>query len=120
MTGEQPAHLLQLPPFQMEGAASPQLIHARPHPARIAPDKLEEEPFEIARKLNVHARTGGGYHALRLVGPRVEGAIQTVIGVRGNYQALDRKSHRTRGVTRENITEISGRHGEGDRPIGAA
>ena len=57
---------------------------------------------------------------LRLVNPRRQSAGETVVEVRGNNEALDRQAHRPRRVTRENITEISGRHGEGDGAVGRA
>src|SRR4029077_7228888 len=120
MGGEESAHLGKLALLQMECARCAKLVHARPEAGTVTAHELEQKPLEIARKLNVHTRAGGGDHAPWLVDPRRQGARDTVVEVRGNNEALDRQAHGSGRVTRENITEISGGHGEGHWAMGAA
>ena len=51
---------------------------------------------------------------MRLVDPRAKRPWKTVVEVRGNNEARDRQAHLSCRVTRENVTEISRRHGEGN------
>ena len=120
MGGEQLAHGGELGLLQVEAPLAAQLVHARPDASAVPAGELEQKPLEIARKLNVHAWARGRDHVPRLVDPRGEGSGQTVVLVRGNNEAFDRQAHRLGRVTCENITEISGGHGEGHRPVGAA
>ena len=120
MGGEQRAQLGKFSRFEMEGSGAAKLVHARPDSGGVTAGEFEQQPLEIARKLNIHARAGGGDHAPWLVNPRRQSAGKTVVEVRGNNEAFDRQAHGSGGVTRENITEISGGHGEGDGAVGAA
>lgn len=46
-----------------------------------------------------------------------EGAGEDIVDVGGDDQPLDRQPHFYRAVTGEDITEIPGRHGEGDLAV---
>src|SRR5262245_12393265 len=71
MGGEVSAHLGELALLEMESARSAKLVHARPDAGTVTAHELEQKPLEVARKLNIHARAGGGDHAPWLVNPRL-------------------------------------------------
>ena len=51
------------------------------------------------------------------VAPACERARENIVGIRRDDQPLDRKAHLLGDPAGENIAEIAGRHGEGNRPI---
>src|SRR5207245_6368038 len=82
--------------------------------------QLEQEAFEIARHLDVHARAEallnrGDRHA-----PRSQKAREDVVAVGTDHEPVDRQPHAACNVPGIDIAEIAGGYAERDRPRGRA
>ena len=100
-----------------EGARLREARHQAAHGRRIAAMGLEQEALEIGRDLDIHRRRGGRHDAAQLVGAGRQGARQDVVGVGRQHQPPDRQAHALGDPAGEDVAEIAGRHGEGDRAV---
>ena len=105
------------PVLQGKGFRLREARHGGPDSGRIAIVRLEQQPLEIRRDLDVHGRRGCRLHALDFVRAGGEGPGQDVVGVGGDHQPLDRKAHALGDEARQDIAEIARRHGERDAPV---
>ena len=82
----------------------------------VAALQLEQQPLEIARDLDVHARAKARADRRQAHLAARQIAREDVVCVGRQHQALDRQPHRPRQVRRVDIAEIAGRHRERHRP----
>ena len=80
----------------------------------VAPIEVEQEAFEVARHLDIHARRQGRLDLAPLERAGLEEARKDVVAIRRQNQVADGQPHGPRRVASVNIAEIAGRDGEGD------
>ncbi len=103
-----------------EGAGLREALHQAADIIGVAAMDLEEQAFEIARDLDIHRRAGRGRHALHVIAPGLEGAVEDVVDVGGDHQPVDGHAHALGDEAGEDVAEVPGRHAETDLAVGSA
>ena len=97
---------------QHEAAGLLQRRHQPANEGGVAAARLEQQPLEIRRDLDVHRRRSRGMHLAHFIDAGFQRARQDVVDVGGDPQPADRQAHPLGDKAREDVAEISGRHGE--------
>ena len=72
--------------------------------------QVEQQTFKVTGHRDIHRRCDRMLQRTNFVLVLAHQAVQYIIVVGSNDQLLDRQAHLTRHVTRENITEVTGRY----------
>ena len=96
-------------------AGAPEIPHGLADSGAITALQLEQQPLEIARHLDVHARAEARLDCGERHAPARKIPSQNIVAVGADYQPIDRHSHLAGDVSGIDIAEIAGRDAERNR-----
>ena len=100
----------------IKAAGGFQIGNQRPHFGTVLVIQIKEKAFEIARHLNVHARTDASNDVALAVASTGEETSENIVGIGRNMHARNRKTKLGRDIAGIDIAKIPRRHHEARRP----